>query len=311
MNQIFISKEQSPYYNVALEYELMQKQKQGCSLLLWQNVPSVFVGRSQNLYAECNMDYLKEKKILPVRRFSGGGAVFQDEGNLNFSFFSPAGEADMEQMKRTVERAITSLGIPCVFSGRNDLLIGGRKFSGHAYYEEDGQFLYHGTLLYEENLEMLEQVLRPSVHKLASKGIASVRSRVVNLKEILPDLTKEKLVDALVRAFEREYGPVAGAGNPKKLDQSLYTVKGELLEKLESPEWIYGEAPGWSVVLERHYPFGNVSVQMEVKDGLIEEVQMYTDSLDPPDFSVCERLLRGRWFEEKEIFDVIGKTVLS
>lgn len=310
MNQIFISEEKSPYYNVALEYELMQKQKQGCTLLLWQNVPSVFVGRNQNLYAECNMDYLKEQNILPVRRFSGGGAVFQDEGNLNFSFLAPAKEADMEQMKRTVERAIRSLGISCVFSGRNDLLTGGRKFSGHAYYEEDGHFLYHGTLLYEENLEMLEQVLRPSAHKLASKGIASVRSRVVNLREVLPELTKEGLMKALVWAFEQEYGLPAGE-ELQRLSQNLYAVKGEFLKKLKSPEWLYGEAPGWSIVLERHFSFGNVSAQVKVKDGWIEDIRFYTDSLAPLDFSACEERLRGSWFAEKEIFDVIERGMLS
>lgn len=311
MNQIIISEERSPYYNVALEYELMQKQGQGCTLLLWQNVPSVFIGRNQNLYAECDMDYLKEQKILPVRRFSGGGAVFQDEGNVNFSFLAPAEEADVEQMKRTIERAITALGISCTFSGRNDLLAGNRKFSGHAYYEEDGHFLYHGTLLCEENLEMLERVLKPSKHKLASKGIASVRSRVVNLKEILPDLTRERLVEALVWAFGEEYGLPVEKRKPEKIDRSFCAVKRELLEKLESPEWIYGEAPGWSVVLERHFPFGNVSVHVKVKDGLLEDIRIYTDSLDSLDFSVCEKQLQGRWFEEKEVFDVIEKSVLS
>lgn len=314
MNRIIISEEVEPYYNVALEYELLKKQSEDTILFLWQNVPSVFIGRNQNLYAECDMQYLEAAHILPVRRFSGGGAVFQDMGNLNFSFICPLEGADMEKMKRTLQEAVEALGISCTYSGRNDVLIEERKFSGHAWCEEENRLLYHGTLLLDINLEMLSRALKPSPGKLASKGIVSVRSRVINLKEVMPELTKERLTAALEESFLREYGS-AGAETltveAEKVNRENRPVEAALYQQLKSPEWIFGQSPDWSISLEKHCTFGNVSVLAEVSDGKITGIKIYTDSLLSIDFSECEKKLLNRWFDEAEVFDVIEKSVLS
>lgn len=314
MNRIIISEETDPYYNVALEHELLKNQDENTILFLWQNEPSVFIGRNQNLYAECDIQYLEKVNILPVRRFSGGGAVFQDMGNLNFSFICPLEKADMEKMKRTLQEAVESLGILCTYSGRNDVLIEGRKFSGHAWCEEENRLLYHGTLLLDVNLEMLTGALSPSKEKLKSKGIASVRSRVINLKEIIPELTREELTERLIESFSKEYGSVKNETlvlETEKVNREKHPVEKELYQKLKSPEWIYGQSPDWSVSLEKHCSFGNTSVLAEIEDGKISKIKIYTDSLLAIDFSTCEKILLNRWFDESEVFDVIEKSVLS
>ena len=311
MNQILQSEEWNPYYNVALEYELMKKQKHGTAMFLWQNAASVFVGRNQNLYMECNVPYLKEQRILAVRRFSGGGAVYQDEGNLNFSFVCPSAEADTDKMKRVVEKAVNTIGVSCSFSGRNDLLAEGRKFSGHAYYEEDACFLYHGTLLCNVNLEQMRSVLSPSLLKLHSKGVSSVKSRVVNLCELVPTLTIEQMKYALRDAFLQEYGQSSESNSICKISADSFPVDGKLLQQLESEEWVYGEAPEWSVKLERKMPIGLVSAQVQILNGKIEDIQIYTDSLMPIDFSECRKNLMGKMFSEMEVFDEVENSVLS
>ena len=199
-----------PYENLALEEALLSRVGEGELILyLWQNECSVVIGRNQNPWKECRTALLAEEGGCLARRLSGGGAVFHDRGNLNFTFLMTAGDYDLPRQLTVLERACQSLGIPARRSGRNDLLADGRKFSGNAFYKHNGKAYHHGTLMLDVDMEMVQRYLSPSKAKLAAKGVDSVRSRVVNLREFVPDLTIPQLADALIAALAEVYAVAA------------------------------------------------------------------------------------------------------
>lgn len=303
MSRILISRETDPYYNVAAEHELFLQGREGTRLFLWQNRPAVVLGRSQNFSAECDMDFLKRKGILPVRRFSGGGAVFHDLGNLNFTFLDREEAAQPDRYLKVVRTAMGKLGLECEHSGRNDLMLGGKKFSGQAYYADEGCYLYHGTILVDVDLALLSGALRPSFLKLSSKGIASVRSRVTNLKEADSTITVERVKEALGRAFAEEFG-LEGERASFLDRQSLRPGGAELLRR---DEWLYGETPDFSVRIEKKLSFGNATLLAQVSDGKILHLKIHTDSLENLDFSACEREMEGEFFQEENIAEKLEK----
>ena len=197
-----------PYENLALEEALLNRVGPGELILyLWQNERTVVIGRNQNPWKECRTALLSEEGGRLARRLSGGGAVFHDLGNLNFTFLMSAGDYDLARQLTVLERACQSLGIPAQRSGRNDLLADGRKFSGNAFYKHNGKAYHHGTLMVDVNMEMVQRYLSPSKAKLAAKGVNSVRARVVNLREFIPDLTIDRLSDAMIAALTQVYPP--------------------------------------------------------------------------------------------------------
>lgn len=302
MNSIYISREMDPYFNIAAEHQLFSEAKEEVALFLWQNRPAVIIGRNQNIYAECDLSYLADMEILPVRRFSGGGAVFQDMGNVNFTFITQKKDADTEKFLSVIQNAVASLGIDCAFSGRNDLLYEGKKFSGHAYYADKGRYLYHGTVMVDVDLDILTGVLRPSFAKLESKGIASVRSRVINLSQINHEITVDAVKAAIVLAFLKNYGDSEPI---KYLDSKC--MQPDLWEIIQGKEWLYSEAPSFSINEERKLPFGNVTLSADVAEGRIQGIKIYTDSLDPLDFTALERKQIGEVFQINVLFDHIAQ----
>ncbi len=300
MNRIYLSKENDPYYNVAAEHQLLLEADENTSLFLWQNKAAVIFGRNQNIFAETDTKYLKENKISPVRRFSGGGAVFQDLGNVNFTFITKEKNADTQKYLSVIKNAVASFDINCEFSGRNDLLIEGKKFSGHAYYTNDDNYLYHGTIMVNVNLDMLSKVLKPSFLKLNSKGIDSVRSRVINLSQVNSSINTNSIIEATIKAFQSEFGDFEPIIN---IDRHNFTAP--LFDKINKNNWIYGEAPEFSITVEKKLSFGNVSVSANVIDGKIKEIKIQTDSLTIFDFSQCEKQLIDSVFEENKIFNYI------
>ena len=200
-----------PYENLALEEALLSRVGEGELILyLWQNERTVVIGKNQNPWKECRTALLAEEGGHLARRLSGGGAVFHDLGNLNFTFLMPEAEYALSRQLSVIELACRSLGVPVQRSGRNDLLADGRKFSGNAFYHHLGRAYHHGTLMVDVDLDRVQRYLSPSKAKLAAKGVDSVRSRVVNLKEFVPDLTVQRLADALVDALLDVYA-VGGA----------------------------------------------------------------------------------------------------
>ena len=201
-----------PYENLALEEALLNRVGEGELILyLWQNERTVVIGKNQNPWKECRTALLAEEGGHLARRLSGGGAVFHDLGNQNFTFLMPAQDYDLPRQLTVIQRACRSLGIPAERSGRNDLLADGRKFSGNAFYKHNGKAYHHGTLMVDVDLDRVQRYLSPSKAKLAAKGVESVRSRVVNLREFVPTLTVEQLADALIAALAEVYSE--GTGN--------------------------------------------------------------------------------------------------
>ena len=200
-----------PYENLALEEALLHRVEAGELILyLWQNERTVVIGKNQNPWKECRTALLAEEGGHLARRLSGGGAVFHDRGNLNFTFLMREEDYDPDRQLTVIETACRSLGIPVERSGRNDLLADGRKFSGNAFYRHNGRAYHHGTLMVDVDLEMVQRYLSPSKAKLAAKGVDSVRSRVVNLREFVPTLTVRQLSDALTAAFAEVYDQAIG-----------------------------------------------------------------------------------------------------
>ena len=236
--QTFLSDQADPYYNLAVEQYLLETVEENCCILyLWQNSNTVVIGRNQNAWKECRTTLLEQEGGHLARRLSGGGAVFHDLGNLNFTFLVPTADYDVERQLSVICTACRELGIPAEISGRNDVVVEGRKFSGNAFYQNGGRAYHHGTLLIHVDTEKMGRYLSPSKAKLEAKGVESVRSRVVNLREYRPGLTCRQMEQQLIAAFESVYGLSAEPLSPDCLDQTY--IDG-LRRRNGSREWLYG-----------------------------------------------------------------------
>ncbi len=196
---------------------------------------------------------------------------------------------------------MANLGIDCEFSGKNDLLYKKQKFSGHAYYTDGENYMYHGTILVSVNFEQLEKALTPSMLKLQSKGIASVRSRVVNLSSIHSVITTEKVIQASIETFDCK--------NIEYIDKTNFTAP--LEQMLSSYDWLYAQSPKFDIELEHRYSFGNVSVRISDSDGMIQSVKINTDSLYLYDFKPCEDKLTGKCFCEQAVWECIEQYIAN
>lgn len=267
-----------PYYNLALETHLLSKiPEKGCILYLWQNHHTVVIGRNQNPWAECRISLLQEEHGHLARRMSGGGAVYHDLGNLNFTFLCREECYDLQKQLSVIQKAVGFAGIDAQFSGRNDLLADGRKFSGNAFYHSKGSAYHHGTLLVDTDTEKMGRYLSPPKAKLESKGVASVRSRVVNLSELSPALTCSQMKEYMMQAFAEIYN-----GSPEILlltSDDLAAVETRK-QQYESEDWLFGKPMPFTCTLENRFSFGSVQLQLQVEAGVIRNLQVYTDAMD-------------------------------
>ena len=297
------STETNPWDNLAREEWLMGDCGDGEAILyLWQNAHTVVIGRNQNAWAECRLDLLESEGGRLARRSTGGGAVYHDLGNLNYSFILPRKAYDMAMQLATVLGALRRLGIGAEFSGRNDLVIDGRKFSGNAYRLSRSRGLHHGTLLFSADMAMLSRYLNVDPEKLRSKGVASVEARVMNLGEARPGLSLEDLQDALEKEFISRCpakGIVRGEETP---EDGEFT---RLAEKYRSREWIYGRAGCCEVTVKKRFPWGGLELQFDVKDGRIASPLAFSDAMDGEMVMSLAVLLEGAPFNWKEIGDLI------
>ena len=306
MNRLVISEETNPYYNLALEEELLKTVRNNETILyLWQNDKTVVIGRNQNPYLECNIDYMNENNIFLARRISGGGAVFHDLDNLNFTFITKEENVDLEKQMKVLKLAVEGFGLKVEFSGRNDLLVNGRKFSGHAFYNEDGNYFHHGTLMVNVNVNILGDVLNPSKLKLKSKGIKSVKSRVINLNELNNEITIESLKNSLEKAFEKIYGKIS--------EKDIYNVNlktPKFYDKYKNPLWNFGESPKYDVILEEKLPIGNIQVNLNIENGIVKEGRIHSDTLKNIDFKNIEEKLTGKIFLKDNILNIIREDLM-
>lgn len=295
----------NPYYNLALEEYLLSRVPENTVVLyLWQNRHTVVIGRNQNPWAECRTGLLQQEQGFLARRLSGGGAVYHDLGNLNFTFLCREQNYDLQKQLSVIQRACALCGIEAEFSGRNDLLAGGCKFSGNAFFHSKGAAYHHGTLLIDTDLEMLSRYLSPPKAKLSTKGIASVRSRVINLNQLSPGLTCEKMKEHMVEAFCQVYG---GQAEPLSLNEQDTAAVEALQKRYESSQWLYGNAIAFSCQLEDHFSWGHLCLQLQVEGGIIREVAAYTDAMDHtlPDQIICA--LQGCAFQAEAMSQALRK----
>ncbi len=228
------------HHNQAVEEFLLRNLEAGdCGIYLWRNARTVVCGRNQDVRRECRVEELVADGGKIAKRLSGGGAVYHDLGNLNFSFFATEGEYDVARQLGVVQRALKSFGIIAEKTGRNDLAVDGRKFSGNAFLKQGFRRLHHGTIMLEVDSSALEKYLTPAPIKLAKNGVASVVSRTVNLKSIAPTMTVEDLTAELKRVYAAEYG----ASERKMFSALELTEIAKLEKRFASDEWLYA-APG-------------------------------------------------------------------
>jgi len=296
------SPETDPCFNLALEQHLFDTAGQTQNLfMLWQNENTVVVGKYQNASGEIDREYVKNHDVRVVRRLSGGGAVYHDMGNLNFTFITGADESetlDFEMFCKPVADTLAALGVKAELNGRNDITIGGKKFSGNAQYRKKNRVMHHGTILFDSDLEKVARVLRVSGDKITSKAIASVRSRVTNVREHLPrDMTLEEFRHCLVTSV---LGP--SPARYELTDGDLYEIGKLRDERYSTWEWNYGYSPRFSAWKTRWIPgVGTLQIYLDVKDGIIRGFESFGDYFGGGDCRDVAAALAGCRMEEQAV----------
>ena len=278
-NRVVMGDSTNAWHNLAVEELLFDGLgPEDCVFYLWQNRNTVVIGRHQNAWKECRIRLLEAEGGCLARRSSGGGAVFHDLGNLNFSFVLPRAEYDVRRQLDVVRRAVAEFGIEAEFTGRNDLVIagGGAKFSGNAFRFSGDAALHHGTIMVDVALDRLGRYLAPDEGKLRSKGIDSVRSRVCNLRSLNPGISIPALAQALRRAFTGVYGPAE--------ELTAADLDGEALAALEqtSASWDFrlGRALPFDAALTHRFPWGEVALELSLKEGVVAAAKAWSDAMD-------------------------------
>lgn len=279
-----------PYYNLALEKHLAS-QTTGTTLMLWQNASSVIMGRNQNVWAEVDTAYCKQNHITIARRESGGGAVYHDLGNLNYTIFAPRSSFDIQRQTGVIVQALWRLGIAAEPSGRNDILVGGRKVSGSAF-SYGSTSIQHGTMLADVNFERMRHSLTPSTLKLKAKGVASVRSRVTNLCETHPEASIASLIDAIYQAFCSEYGHTPLNAAPQHPD--VDTLRAQFAD----PAFVFNATPPFDVALQQRFDWGLLSLCFSVQKGIVQHTACYSDALDPDMIQALPPLFEGKAYPQ-------------
>lgn len=283
-----------PAFNLAAEeYVFEHLSRDYAYFMLWQNRPSVILGKHQNAFAEVNTEYARENNIQVVRRLSGGGAVYHDLGNLNFTFIrdEESSRLDLAVFCEPVAAALRVLGVPAQVNGRNDITVEGQKVSGNAQYVREGRVMHHGTLLFSADLDAAGKALTPSVKKLSSKGVASVRSRITTLSPYMP-------MGVTLQDFKRLLLEELFMGQPMEpftlKDTDIVAIEALKKDKYSSPHWNYGQSPPCDLVYEgRIDGCGTVELRLSVKQGLISKASFYGDFFCEQDLEPLEALFVG------------------
>jgi lipoate-protein ligase A len=298
----------NPHFNLALEqyiFDCFDRERDYC--MLWRNRNAIIVGKFQNTAAEINAAYVKKHGIHVVRRLSGGGAVYHDAGNVNFSFIVGTGTPaafDFAFFCRPVLKALASLGVQAEINGRNDMTIDGRKFSGNAQYYKRGRVMHHGTILYDSDLSVVAEALAVPEDKIASKGVKSVKSRIINVKSCMPDdIPVERFMTALKDALFREIPML-----PRDLSsEELQGVLALQREVYDTWEWNYGVSPAYSIHREKRIEgCGRVEIHMNVEKGVITDIAFFGDYFGNTDSVELADLLRGLRLERSELRAVLS-----
>lgn len=251
------------------------------TLFLWRNGPTVVIGKHQNPFKECHLQRMESDGVVLARRNTGGGAVYQDLGNTNFTFLNNLNDNYKEINSKIIIGALSRFGVQATQSGRNDILVNGLKVSGAAYKLNGPRALHHGTLLIDVDMAALPKYLNPNKAKLQSKGITSVASRVHNLKQSNPDITHDSICTTLADEFKKTYNADCEVETLHTEELKKIASLNECYAKLKDWDWRYGSTPHFNHHLETRFDWGIMDVHINSKDGLISEVKIYSDSLFP------------------------------
>jgi lipoate-protein ligase A len=296
-----------PRYNLALEeYVFKHLKLEEDFIMLWQNEPSVIVGKNQNTVEEINVDYVEQHGIHVVRRSTGGGAVYHDLGNLNYTFITKADGTgiDFRKFTQPVIRVLNSLGVPAEFNSRNDIAIRGKKFSGNAQRVYKNRVLHHGTIMFNSKLEDVHNVLKVKAEKFKSKSVKSVRSRVTNISDYLPEpITIDEFKKLLLERLFLEQD------SPKReyvlTEEDQAEIREMMEEKYANWEWNYGYSPKFNYEKTDRFDGGTLQVRLNVVKGIIEECKIYGDFFGVEDVQDVENRLKGVRYDRAAIQEAL------
>jgi len=271
MNKFVTTSTNNPSINLALEEAFFKDNTADVIVFLWQNKDTIVIGNNQNSFLECNIEACKKDNVKIVRRMTGGGAVFHDMGNLNFTFIYRPSQHEIGEFLDIIIKSLSDLGISNIESQRNDLVIDGKKFSGHAYYREGDRFLFHGTLLINSNLKNLGKYLTPSIIKLQNKGIDSVRKRVVNLSEFV-NVDIASMVEQIRMETKLAFPDII-----EETYDSNFTC--DLSKKYDDLKLLEAENPDSVLKLDIKTNAGYFSLLISTREDLIQKLEIYSDAL--------------------------------
>ncbi|MGF9888687.1 lipoate--protein ligase [Priestia megaterium] len=296
-------KNYDPRINLAIEeYALKHLDINETYLLFYINEPSIIIGKNQNTIEEINTKYVEDQQIHVVRRLSGGGAVYHDKGNLNFSFITKDDGNSFHNFKKFTEpvvEALKKLGVNAELSGRNDLMAEGRKISGNAQFSTKGRMFSHGTLLFDSEIENVVSALKVKKDKIESKGIKSIRNRVANISEFLEQkVTVEEFREMLLRyIFDGE----ENITEYKLTEKDWETIHQISKERYQSWDWNYGKSPKFNLQHSHRFPVGQIDVRLEVNKGKIDACTIYGDFFGVGDVQKVQEKLTGVRYEKASI----------
>ncbi|WHY15187.1 lipoate--protein ligase [Peribacillus frigoritolerans] len=298
-----------PRINLAIEeYALKHLNIDETYLLFYINRPSIIIGRNQNTIEEINSDYVDEKGITVVRRLSGGGAVYHDLGNLNFSFITKDDGDSFHNFKKftqPVVETLEKLGIHAELSGRNDILAEGKKISGNAMFSTKGRMFSHGTLLFQSEMDHIVSALKVKKDKIESKGIKSIRSRVGNIADFLKEpMSVEEFRSFLLQNIFKDTGKVTEYVLTETDWEKIHEISED---RYQNWEWNYGKSPKFNLQNSHRFPVGSVDIRLEVNRGIIENCKIYGDFFGVGEVADIERKLTGTRYEKEAISRVLDE----
>ncbi|MGM8870281.1 lipoate--protein ligase [Psychrobacter sp. 2Y5] len=292
----------NPWFNLATEDWIFNTlNPDSHTLFLWRNSETVVIGRSQNPWVECKIDKMEADEVFLARRQSGGGAVFHDLGNTNFTFLSPKDDYDQEANFTIIINALKKFGIDAELSGRNDMQVGDKKISGSAFKHAADRSFHHGTLLVNANMQKLGDYLNPHPLKLKAKGIKSVRSRVANLKEFNEDINHETLSEAIIEAFCEYYGDTTPV---EELDEASLAKQPNLnkyYQQMADWDWRFGKTPQFSHHIETRFDWGIIDLHMDVQQALITDAVIFSDALNVELIELLKETLTDIKYNRSEV----------
>ena len=290
--QIIIGNQTNPYLNLAVESQLLDTYLENTvTLFLWRNRQTVVIGANQNPFSECDVDTLLKEGGHLTRRRTGGGAVYHDLGNLNFSIVADKKIYDVKRQMTVIQKALLNFGLETEVSGRNDITYQGRKFSGNAFAKTKFQGLHHGTILIKTDGEKLQKYLKVKPAKLHKHGVKSVASRVINLSEAA-DITSENIIPYLIKAFEEVYDNRAVE---VKFDDLCTEDVLKLRDHISSDEYLFGKWKEFHTHKSETFDWGSVDISLNIDEekGIIKDINIASDSLDPVSINLAMETLKG------------------